>query len=82
MSTQALVFHHNPQSITWAGAGALWALLRTVAMVLTLAIALGGLFALVVAFWWPILQIAGCIGLIAAYASVTFPGRKAPRNGW
>lgn len=80
MSTQALTANFNAQSITWAGAGALWALLRTVAIILGLAIALGGLFAVVVTFGLPICQIAGCIGIIVAFAYATFPKSKAVRK--
>ncbi|MBK8468029.1 MAG: hypothetical protein IPL32_19620 [Chloracidobacterium sp.] len=56
---------------------ALFALLRTLAIVLGLAVGLAGAFAVVVAFWLPICQIAGCLALIAAFAYVTYPRSKA-----
>ena len=57
--------------------GGLWAFLRTLAIVLGLAVGLAGAFAVVVAFWLPICQIAGCLALIAAFAYVTYPRSKA-----
>ena len=56
---------------------ALFALLRTLASVLGLAVGLAGAFAVVVAFWLPICQIAGYLALIAAFAYVTYPRSKA-----
>jgi len=60
---------------------ALFALLRTLAIVLglavALAVALAGLFAVVVAFWLPIAQIVGCLAIIALFGWVTFPRARA-----
>jgi hypothetical protein len=53
--------------------GALWALLRTLLAVAGLAVCLGGVFAVVVAFWLPICQVVGCLAIIAAFAYVTYP---------
>lgn len=60
-------------TFAWASAYALWSLLRTVAIILGLAIALGSLFAVVVAFWLPICQIAGCLAIVVAFGWATYP---------
>lgn len=61
---------------------ALWALLRTLAIVLGLAVALAGAFAVVVAFWLPICQIVGALAIITAFGWATYPRTRAPRSGW
>ena len=60
---------------------ALWSLLRTLAIVLGLAVALAAVFAVVVAFWLPIAQVCGALAIIAAFASVTYPRSKVATNG-
>lgn len=80
MTTQALTANFSSRTIAWAGAGALWALLRTLALLLLGGALLAGVFAVVVAFWLPICQIAGCIGLIVLFAWVTVPRPKAVRR--
>ena len=62
-------------SILAAGAGSVWAILRTVTIVLGLAAA----FAVVAAFWLPICQVCGALAIIAAFAYVTYP-RTAVRK--
>ena len=59
---------------------ALWSLLRTLAIVLGLAVGLAGAFAVVVAFWLPIAQVCGALAIIAAFAYVTYPRAKAVRK--
>lgn len=70
MTTQALTFNHNPQSITWATFGALWAVLRTLALLLACGAALAAVFAAVAAI--PITFWAGA-GLSVAFALATRP---------
>lgn len=70
----------DPISILTGAAWSLWSLLRIVALLLLGAVGLAAIFALVVAFWLPIAQIAGCLAIVAAFAWVTFP-RTAVRNG-
>lgn len=67
-------------SILAAGLSSLFALLRTLAIVLGLALAIAATFAVVVAFWLPIVQGIGCLAIIAAYAWATFPRSKAVRK--
>ena len=57
--------------------GALFALLRTLLALCGLAVCLGAVFALVVAFWLPICQIVGGLAIIAAFGWATFPRSKA-----
>lgn len=52
---------------------ALFALLRTLAIVLGLAVGLAAVFAVVVAFWLPMLQFVGALAGIAAFAWLTYP---------
>ena len=59
---------------------ALFALLRTLAIVLGLAVGLAGAFAVVVAFWLPIAQVCGALAIIAAFGWVTYPRSKAVRK--
>ena len=74
--------NHNLSSVM-AGAGAiLWACLRTLAIVLGLAVALAAVFAVVVAFWLPICQVIGAGAIIAAFGWATYPRTRAPRSGW
>lgn len=63
----------DPISILTGAVGALWSLLRTLAIVLGLAVCLAGLFALVVAFWLPICQVCGALAIIALFGWVTYP---------
>lgn len=79
MSTQALTFNHSVHSVFWAGAGALFAVLRTLGLLLGLALGLAGAFALVIAFWVLICQVAMGLVIIAAFAIATYP-RTAPRT--
>lgn len=76
MTTQALVLNHNPQSITWATMGALWAVLRTLALLFVCGAALAAVFAVVAmvpfTFW------AGAL-LTGAFALATYP-RKVVRS--
>lgn len=58
---------------------ALWSLLRTLAIVLGLAVGLAAVFAVVVAFWLPIVQVIGALAGIALFAWVTYPRTKAGR---
>jgi len=78
VTTLALTQTHNLQSITWAGAGALGALLRTLAVALLAGVLLTGCCAAAVivtamippTFW------AGLV-IIAGYAVATYPRSKA-----
>lgn len=58
--------------------GALWAFLRTLALLALAGTALACVFAVVVAFWLPIVQFAGCVAGIALFAYVTFPRSAKP----
>lgn len=78
MSTHALTFNHSFHSVTWAGAGALWSLLRTLALLLVAAVGLAVTFAVVAAFWLPICQVAGGMAIVAAFGWVTFPRAVQP----
>lgn len=66
-------------SIMAAGLSSLFALLRTLALLLLGAAALAAVFALVIAFWLPIAQVVGALAIIGAYAWATFP-RTAVRK--
>lgn len=75
MTTQAFVSTYNPQSITWATMGALWATLRTLALLFICGAALAAIFAAVAAI--PVTFWAGAL-LTLAFALATMP-RKAVR---
>ena len=66
-------------SILSAGLSSLFAFLRVLAIVLGLAVAIAGVFAVVVAFWLPLCQVCGALAIIAAFAYVTYP-RTAVRK--
>lgn len=82
MSSYAISQKYDLPSVVAGAVGALWALLRTLAIVLGLAVALAGAFAVVVAFWLPICQIVGALAIIAAFGWATYPRTRAPRSGW
>ena len=63
-------------SILGAGLSSLFALLRTVAIVLGLAVTIAAVFAVVVAFWVPIAQVLGCLAIIGVFAVATYPRSK------
>ena len=67
----------DPLSILTGAAWSLWSLLRTVAIVLGLAVCLAATFAVVVAFWLPICQFCGALAIIGAFGWVTYPRSKA-----
>lgn len=67
-------------SILAAGLSSLFALLRTLALILVAGAALAGVFAVVALFWMPICQIAGCLAIISALAYVSYPRSKAVRK--
>jgi len=69
----------DPVSVLQNAVVALWACLRTLAIVLGLAVGLAGVFAVVVAFWLPICQVIGALAGIALFAWVTYPRTKAGR---
>lgn len=84
MTTLALTQTHNLQSITWAGAGALGAVLRTLFLLAIGACAMALLFAgvvaavaIVAACWVAIVKVAGCLALIALFGWATYPRSKA-----
>ncbi len=70
----------DPVSVMAGATVALFSFLRTLTIVLGLAVALAGVFAVVVAFWLPICQVVGALVIVAIFAVVTFP-RTAVRNG-
>lgn len=76
MTTQAFVSTYNPQSITWATFGALWAVLRTLALLLAGGVVLAAIFAAVAAI--PVTFWSGAL-LTLAFALATYP-RKAVRK--
>lgn len=55
---------------------ALFALLRTLAIVLGLAVGLAAVFAVVVALWLPICKVCGALAIIGAFGWVTYPRSK------
>ena len=69
----------DPISVMAGATVALFALLRTLLLVLVASAALAGVFALVVAFWLPICQVCGALAIIAAFGWGTFPRAKAVR---
>ena len=66
-------------SILAAGLSSLFALLRTLALLLVGGAALAAVFALVIAFWLPICQVCVALAIICAYAWLTYP-RTAARK--
>lgn len=60
-------------SVLQNAVGALFALLRTLLLLLVGAAALGAVFAVVVAFWWPMCQVVCAMALIAAFGWATYP---------
>lgn len=66
-------------SVLYGATVALFALLRTLAIVLGLAVCLAATFAVVVAFWVPLCQVCGAMAIIALFGWVTFP-RTAVRK--
>ena len=66
-------------TILAAGLSSLFALLRTLALLLLGAAALAGVFALVIAFWLPLCQVCGALAIVVAFGWVTFP-RTAVRK--
>lgn len=75
MTTYVMSQHVSPQSITWAAMGALWAVLRTLALLFVCGAAMAAVFAAVAVipftFW------AGAL-LTGAFALATYP-RKVVR---
>lgn len=67
---------HSFSSILYSAsvaAGRLWAWL-VIASFMAIGVAVGAaIIALVVAFWLPIVQVAGCLCIIALFAVATFP---------
>lgn len=82
MTSYAISQNYSFLSALQDAGGALWSLVRGLAFVLVGAVGLAAVFAVVVAFWLPICQIAGALALIAAFGYVTYPRRRAPRSGW
>lgn len=71
----------DPVSVMAGATVALFALLRTLALLLVAGAALAGVFAVVVAFWLPICQVVGALVIVAIFAVATYPRSKAVRNG-
>ena len=63
-------------TILSTGLSSLFALLRTLALLLVAGAALAGVFAVVVAFWLPVAQFCGALAIIALFAWVTYPRGK------
>ena len=66
----------DPISVLQNAIGALFALLRTLALLLLGAVGLAAVFAVVVAFWLPICQVCGALVIIALFGWATFPRGK------
>ena len=66
-------------TILSTGLSSLFALLRTLALLLVAGAALAGVFAVVVAFWLPICQVVGALAIVVAFGWATFPKAKAVR---
>lgn len=69
----------DPVSVMAGATVALFAILRTLALLLVAGAALAAVFAVVVAFWVIICQVVGALAIIALFAWVTFP-RSAVRK--
>ncbi len=69
----------DPVSVMAGATVALFALLRTLALLLVAGAAMAATFAVVVAFWLPLCQVCGALAIIALFAWVTFP-RTAVRK--
>lgn len=66
----------DPISVLTGAACALFSLLRVLAIVLGLAVAIAAIFAVVVAFWLPLCQVCGALAIIGAFGWVTYPRSK------
>ena len=66
----------NVQTVLQNAVLALWACLRTLLLLLLAGGLLAGTLALVAAFWLPIVQFAGALAIIAAFAWATYPRAK------
>ena len=66
----------DPVSVMAGATVALFALLRTLLAIVGLAVCLGAIFAVVFTFWLPIVQIAGCLVIVAIFAVATYPRSK------
>lgn len=69
----------DPISILAGAVGALWSTLRTLALLLLGAVGLAATFAVVVAFWLPIVQVIGALAIVGAFAWLTYPRSKVVR---
>ena len=69
----------DPVSVMAGATVALFAFLRTLALLLVGGAALAAVFALVIAFWLPICQVCVALAIICAYAWLTYP-RTAARK--
>ena len=67
-------------TILSTGLSSLFALLRTLALLLLGAAALAGVFALVIAFWLSVAQVAGALAIIGGFPWVTYPPTAARKG--
>lgn len=73
MTSYAISQNYDVRDVLSSAMGSLFALLRTLLFVLWAGAALAGVFALVVAFWLPIVQVVGGLAIVAAFGWATFP---------
>lgn len=67
---------YDPQHALSVAAGRLWAWL-VIAACMAIGVAVGAaIVALVVTFWLPIVQVAGCLVVVGLFAVSTFPRAK------
>lgn len=82
MSSYAISQNYDVRDLLATALGALWAWLRWLTLLLVAGVGLAAVFAVVVAFWLPLCQIAGALVIIAAFGWATYPRTRAPRSGW
>lgn len=67
---------YNTQSILQDATRSLFAFLRTLALLLLAGAVLAVVFAVLVAFWLPLAQIAGGLAIVGAFGWATYPRPK------
>ena len=77
MTSYAISQNYDFRDVLATGLGALFAFLRTLALLFVAGAALAAVFSVVVAFWLPICQVVGGLAIVAAFAWVTYPRSKA-----
>jgi len=81
ISSYQFAERYDAQTILYGAALALFAMLRTLLLVLVAGAALAAVFAAVVAFWLPICQVVGGLAIVGVFGWATFPRSKAVSRG-